>query len=142
MVDRSTVSSDRHQQAQHISDAASLSSHWEDMLSELTERFAGGQQAGALRLWLASNKVHLNGIDGEALILDCPTALFGQQIRKHFSAVLCEMASARFKQVVSDVQCRVNRHALQEHRSRLQEAEVATPNASWPGKSPFKTIFR
>ena len=113
-------------------DAESLALFWDDMMSELSERLAGGQQAGAMRLWLAPDKVHLNEIQEQAMILDCPTALFGQQIRKHFSAVLCEMAGVRLGRPINDVQCRVNRHALQEHRSRLQEVAVQAERAEAP----------
>lgn len=123
MVDRPVVNTDN---TVHSLDLKSLASVWDDMMSELADRLAGGQQAGAMRLWLAADKVHLRGVEGHSLVLDCPTALFGQQIRKHFSAVLCEMATARLGSVVSDVLCRVNRHALQEHRSRLQEVETSS----------------
>ncbi|TVR46730.1 MAG: chromosomal replication initiator protein DnaA [Planctomycetota bacterium] len=105
---------------------------WSLILSDLGERLGGGQQSGAMRLWLASGKVRLHAIDQGVLVLDCPTALFGQQIRKHFSSHLCELASARLGTAVSDVQCRVNRHALQEHRSRLAEVVDASGGESAP----------
>lgn len=97
---------------------------WPQVLAGLEERFSGGQHAGAVRLWLSSGKVQPQGVKDGTLVLDCPTALFAQQIRRHFTEHICELMTQHAGSAISDVQCRVNRHSLERHRQQLQASEA------------------
>jgi chromosomal replication initiator protein len=90
-----------------------LAAVWPQVLKNLEERCVDKQAVSGVRLWLGPSKVHPRAVEDGTLHLDCPTPLFGQQIR----------------QTVSDIACRVDRHALREHRERVaQSADVqATP---------------
>ncbi|TVR11236.1 MAG: chromosomal replication initiator protein DnaA [Planctomycetota bacterium] len=97
---------------------------WPQVLAGLEERFSGGQHAGAVRLWLSSGKVQPQEVKDGVLLLDCPTALFAQQIRRHFTQHICELMTEQAGSPISDVQCRVNRHSLERHRRELQASEA------------------
>jgi chromosomal replication initiator protein len=117
---------------------------WPEILNRLTEQLDQPEQVRKARIWLGSPKVRPAGVENGILILECPTALFQAQIREKFSDSLASVAGRCLETAISGVLCRVTRHALRQHRQRLEEQRTVQDAAPSPrgGRPSFGQGFK
>jgi chromosomal replication initiator protein len=104
--------------------AVALVQGWRGVVERVRSAMGAGRHGRAVDLWLGHQGVRPARIDGEVLIIECPTPLFGIQIGHHYEAALCTAASEVWGPIAR-VQCLVSRDALREHRQRLGETPAA-----------------
>ena len=90
----------------------------------ILERVATPEQAQGVRLFLRTNKVVPAGLEDGVLTLDCPTAMFQEQIRRRFAESLANAAAAELEVPVLSVACRVSGPASREHERQVQRAQA------------------
>jgi chromosomal replication initiator protein len=94
----------------------------------ILERVRSPENDAAVRLWLASHKVRPLAIEDGVLVLECPTSLFQDTIRKRFGRQLVEAASEALGAPISEVRCLVPGRALREHEERKLTENALTAN--------------
>ena len=105
---------------------------------QILERVRTPENDAAVRLWLASEKVRPLGVEDGTLVLECPTALFQDTIRKRFGGPLAAAASEILGATISDLRCLVPGGALRAHeeRKRQQAIDAGAPIGHIPTPRP------
>ncbi|MHC5067182.1 MAG: DnaA ATPase domain-containing protein [Planctomycetota bacterium] len=105
---------------------------WPEIVQGVSKSLSDKSLQTRLRMFLESDKVVPVGIsDDGQLVLECPTSLFQEQIRRSFAEALVVSTQEILAVEISGVRCRVSAHAMREHRSRIgdgvdPQATVAT----------------
>lgn len=108
---------------------------WSTILERLTAAIDEPDQIRKAKIWLGSPKVRPAGVDDDGmLVVECPTALFQNQIREKFGPRLTEVASACLGRPLAGVLCRVTRSALRQHRAQLEGQSPAQGPAASPSR--------
>ncbi len=98
----------------------------------ILERVRTPENDAAVRLWLASEKVRPVVIEGATLVLECPTALFQDTIRKRFGGALAAAATDVLGLAITDLRCVVPGSALRVHEERKRQ-QASGAHAAAPG---------
>jgi chromosomal replication initiator protein len=123
--------------------ANEVEGQWTTILERLTASIDEPEQVRKAKIWLGSPKVRPAGVDQGMLVLECPTALFQNQIRDKFGDRLAAIASDCLGHPLTGVVCKVTRTALRHHRQRLDEqAKNEAPAPSRGGRPAFGQGFK
>ncbi len=110
-----------------------LAQSWPRVLERVGVRLSGSNLKRGLSTWLASDKVRPCEIQEGRLLLECPTPMFQMMIRDRYAGVLAESVTEVLGLPCAEVVCRVSRHALRQHRQRIEAQREPTPSAGAGG---------
>jgi chromosomal replication initiator protein len=110
------------------STAPQLAAAWPRILA----RVATPEHAQGVKLFLSTPKVRPSSLADGVLVVDCPTPMYQDQIRKRFAVLLAAAATAELGLAVTQVSCRVTGPASREHERRVAAVQAEVEAAPAP----------